>query len=293
VERLGTRNFLSAACYLDESSTLVIEGTENDDHVSVGLSDTGDMIIVDCDGEVSEFGVDEVADVYFRGRWGDDSFVNETDLDCVIRGGLGDDTLVGGDGDDLCRGGQGSDDLFGNLGDDTVRGGAGEDEVHGGDGNDLCRGGLGDDLIYGEDGIDDLYGGFGDDTCEGGVGDDSLHGEAGFDDVSGGEGSDVIDVSECPELVLFRTELDGEGHGSAYFNIISTEEGQQLQIGIYAYVDVVGSYEVYVDDQLVGTLDIEECGGGELELCVPADSIEVHDGSVLHIGDVLEGIVHA
>jgi hypothetical protein len=54
-----------------------------------------------------------------------------------LRGGTGDDSLVGTDGDDRLRGLHGSDTLAGGAGNDTLVGGPGADVLTGGAGNDV------------------------------------------------------------------------------------------------------------------------------------------------------------
>ncbi len=67
----------------------------------------------------------------------------------TLRGGAGNDLLVGGSGDDSLFGGAGADKLLGHLGNDLLNGGPGEDELFGGAGNDVLRGGPGEDLLSG------------------------------------------------------------------------------------------------------------------------------------------------
>ena len=63
----------------------------------------------------------------------------------TLAGGLGNDTIDGGDGNDFLNGdlfrgtstGPGSDQIFGGLGDDTIQGGRGADALSGGEGIDL------------------------------------------------------------------------------------------------------------------------------------------------------------
>lgn len=151
----------------------------------------------------------------------------------VIRGGVGDDTLLGangfdtlggGDGDDIIYGFDGPDIIFGGAGDDLIFAGAGDPELfhrEAGGGFTLVEeifGGAGNDRIYGGDGLDHIYGGTGDDTIfggdgephgnfpfdgspepgfveqlRGGEGQDVIFGEGSADQIDGGDGSDTID----------------------------------------------------------------------------------------------------
>ena len=78
-----------------------------------------------------------------------------TDAVDVIRGGLGNDTLVGAAGNDV---------LNGLAGDDVLRGDDGDDHLTGGDGNDTLLGGAGSDIFVftqgdGADSISDFAAG--------------------------------------------------------------------------------------------------------------------------------------
>jgi Ca2+-binding RTX toxin-like protein len=90
----------------------------------------------------------------------------------LIRGGEGNDTLVGSDGDDRIEGGPGKDHILG---------GAGNDRLSGGGGNDRIEGNGGADRLYGDAGNDMLFGGKGKDYLVGGSGIDSSDGQADTD----------------------------------------------------------------------------------------------------------------
>ena len=72
----------------------------------------------------------------------------------TVKGGSGNNTLIGNGGDDYFSGGNGADKLYGNGGDDTLLGGNGKDILWGGDGDDYLSGGGGDDLLNGGAGRD-------------------------------------------------------------------------------------------------------------------------------------------
>jgi RTX calcium-binding nonapeptide repeat (4 copies) len=78
-----------------------------------------------------------VREIVFRGGDGNDKFNNLTNIDCIARGGLGNDTLYGGSGNDKLYCGSGNDKLYGREGNDALYGGrGGHDELHGGAGDD-------------------------------------------------------------------------------------------------------------------------------------------------------------
>ncbi len=62
--------------------------------------------------------------------------------------------LRGGPGNDLLVGGGGKDSIDGGSGNDVLEGGKGDDEVNGGPGNDIVRGGPGADKLSGGGGFD-------------------------------------------------------------------------------------------------------------------------------------------
>ncbi len=133
----------------------------------------------------------------------------------TLRGGLGDDFLIGGNGDEMLDGGPGFDIIFGLEGDDTLHGGKGDDVLAGWEGDDTLHGGDGDDGLGGNEGDDTLHGGEGDDIISGGDdGTDSVYGEEGDDTIrsmgggdllSGGAGADKF------EFVSFRNSGWHEG----------------------------------------------------------------------------------
>ena len=118
-----------------------------------------------------------------------------------IYGGIGDDTLLGGDGDELHYGGDGNDRssglggedaLYGGNQNDTLYGGADDDAVYGGSHDDLAYGGAGDDSLWGDGSSDTLYGGAGDDSVDGGTSADVLYGGWGEDVLIGGSSNDTL-----------------------------------------------------------------------------------------------------
>ncbi|MGL4491170.1 MAG: M10 family metallopeptidase C-terminal domain-containing protein [Rhizobiaceae bacterium] len=101
-------------------------------------------------------------------------FLTGNDLNNLIEGELGVDTLRGRAGSDLLYGGADADFLYGDAGDDALYGGAGNDLLDGGDGNDIFFGGLGNDTVQGGDGNDTIWTSEGQDTLDGGSGTDWL-----------------------------------------------------------------------------------------------------------------------
>ena len=123
--------------------------------------------------------------------------------DDSINGGTGDDTIYGGDGNDTLDGGKKvrEDEIYGEAGDDLIAGGAGNDTLDGGTGNDTIDGGDGNDLIAGGDGDDLIDGGSGNDVISGGAGNDTIAGGKGDDTIDAGAGNDLIDGGEGNDLI--------------------------------------------------------------------------------------------
>ena len=117
----------------------------------------------------------------------------------VVRGGKGDDTLIGSKGSDLLSGGDGDDVLQGNEGRDILLGGNGDDTLHGNAGNDLIFGQNGNDHLYSGSGMDRMFGGNGDDTLV------SIDADAN-DVLRGGAGNDSFWVDQ--QNVMFGTLSD-------------------------------------------------------------------------------------
>ncbi len=144
---------------------------------------------------------DNVENLYFSEE-SKKSFVGiGNELDNIICGNAGNNSLFGLDGNDsiygcagndLISGGDGIDFIYGDDGNDMLWGGGDYDELYGGNGNDMLAGGAGDDFIYGEDGNDTIYAEAGDDYLDGGDGNDSLYGGSGNNTFNPGNGNDFM-----------------------------------------------------------------------------------------------------
>lgn len=104
---------------------------------------------------------------------------------------------------------------------DTLKGGAGDDIIIGGGGGDTLSGGAGQDLLIGGEGDDDLHGDGGNDFLVGGSGNDTLSGGAGTDtlDYSGLTSGDpagvrvdvALDTSNHGLLNIAKDGLGADG----------------------------------------------------------------------------------
>ncbi|MBR0573433.1 hypothetical protein KB562_04335 [Pasteurella atlantica] len=117
-----------------------------------------------------------------QGGRGDDVIVSSGNKTVYVRGGDGDDTILGGFANDALSGENGNDLIMGNLGDDLIRGHRGNDYLIGNQGNDLIWGGSDDDVLFGGKGNDMLSGDSGDDYLDGEDGDDIVTYSGNFAD---------------------------------------------------------------------------------------------------------------
>ena len=91
----------------------------------------------------------------------------------------------------------------------TLRGGAGNDRIIGGGGNDTLYGDAGLDALFGNDGNDSLSGGADQDYLDGQGGDDTLSGGAEGDILIGGTGADVLDGGSGFDTASYATATAG------------------------------------------------------------------------------------
>ncbi len=147
-----------------------------------------------------------------RGGVGDDVIIGETTGD-TIYGMEGHDLLDGRGGPDSLLGGEGNDTLLGDLGNDTLRGDVGADSLAGGVNNDYLTGGAENDTLDGGSENDSLYGGDGNDQLTGGTASDYLYGEAGADTLQDDDGNDTLGGGAGEDLLVGgqgNDSLDGD-----------------------------------------------------------------------------------
>ena len=185
-----------------QKSPLVINGTAGNDVISVAEL-KGGVVQVTMNDVVLQYSLQSATDMQIFGWAGDDKIyltglvrrvlvdggtgndwidargVASSKATLNLRGGEGNDTIIGGAGHDSLDGGNGDDLLVGSVGNDTLLGGNGNDFLVGGSDNDVLDGGAGDDVLLGGSGNDSLKGGDGNDTLIGGGGTDVLNGGSG------------------------------------------------------------------------------------------------------------------
>lgn len=165
-------------------------------------------------------------------------------------GGFG---VVGGMGDDTLHGGQGSDSLNGGSGEDQLHGGFGDQTLFGASRNDTLWGGYGDQTLFGGSGDDVLYAGRGDQTLIGGSGNDV------FSFGSGGAGNfvvkdlragqDVVSVSRGISGLAVNTALDLAARVTADdrgYAVLDLGAGVTVTLARVAAQDVVAQLDLYL-----------------------------------------------
>jgi Ca2+-binding RTX toxin-like protein len=87
-------------------------------------------------------------------EYSDDKFIGAPGHINIFEGGLGFDSITGGNLGDRLSGGADSDKIDGGRGDDILRGGSAADKLLGGPGRDTLKGGAGTDKLLGGPGRD-------------------------------------------------------------------------------------------------------------------------------------------
>ncbi|WP_425041405.1 calcium-binding protein [Primorskyibacter sp. S187A] len=178
----------------------------------------------------------EVQAIVF-GEGGDDTLIGGAESDDFV-GGTGDDSMFGLDGADFLSGDLGDDTLFGGAGDDDLSGGSNDDDIFGGSGDDVINGDSGADFIRGESGDDTINGGSASDTIDGGSGEenisggssaDVIFGRSGDDFIRGDSGSDTIEGGAGDDTISGSTGNDSINGGSGGDRIFSGANNDTLR----------------------------------------------------------------
>ena len=248
---LEPRMLLAGISFDSATGEVLVVGTNNDDTVLV--TPQNNQVTVSLGNiEQQTFDASSVSAVRFRGLNGNDTFVNNSNLDSFAYGHAGNDVFTGGGGNDRFQGGAGNDTLNGMGANDLLQGNDGDDTILGGDQHDRVRGGAGNDIIKGEAGRDHLSGNDGDDRIEGNDGKDRLFGLDGNDILIGGNDSDRIDGG------LGNDDIQG---GNGYDRLFGQEDDDTIRGGN-------GKDKIYGedgDDTIFGNAgnDLIFGGGGE------------------------------
>lgn len=288
---MESRRLLSADL---ADGVLTIVGTNQSDHVEVGV-DGGSLLVTVNDSPYS-FNLAEVGSIHINAGNGHDTVLvdDAVVIPCLIDGETGDDWLKGGGGDDVIHGDQGKDHIEGSPGNDELYGDNGKDDLDGGYGEDQLDGGNGKDECLGGEDNDTIHGGRGKDHLDGGGGENVLDGDDGADAAVGGLTVDLD--NELKALLIGSSGASGEAeielHGGGH--------GMHVEFEVEVEgADPDATYDVWLDDVLVGQITTDGSGEGELEFkChggepgeagFPDGFPEIGVGSVIRVGTILEG----
>lgn len=129
-------------------------------------------------------------------RYDDQLFADEASRTVTIKGGNGNDAIVGAGVSSKLYGGNGDDKILGRAGTSYLYGEAGNDIMYGGAGKNYLYGGAGHDALQGGGGVNNLYGGAGNDQLLGGSGQNIFYfaslGEMSGDTITNLKGSDKL-----------------------------------------------------------------------------------------------------
>ena len=240
------------------------------------------------------------------------SGANVNVIDETLRGGDGDDFLIGGYGDETLEGGAGADELYavnqfgpfesGRAGDHFALSYEGSDD---GVTIDLATSGASGghaegDIFFGVE-VDQVIGSDHNDRLTGGAGDDTLDGGAGADILSGGAGDDLLRAGDGATASGGGAPTTGGGSGDAgpqalwfnaetnalktwtfddAMNVVETSvEGVDLAPGVDDVIS--GDFDGDGDDDIV-SLDTD---AGELRLWTFQDGLVVGDAVIGHTLD--------
>ena len=194
------------------SDQVVVTTGDGDDNVRISQRDDG-TLDVEVNGESYAMRLTERQELTLRTGGGDDTIIAAPNVtvnlvidagagDDVIRTGMGDDRIFGGDGNDTIETIGGRNDIDGGNGDDTITARDGENIIFGGAGNDVIRAGDGFNFIEGGRGNDEIHSGTGHNIVSGGRGDDAIHVDAGGRNfVYAGLGADTINGVGSNDIV--------------------------------------------------------------------------------------------
>ena len=151
-ESLENRCLLSVSL---SGSTLNIEGTRRGDNIELSIfqvkqgTKTIDMLKVVDNGVTKSFAADPIKLIKINGGNGEDliRLQSSVDINSLIHGGNGKDSLFGGSGNDRIYGDNAKDYIAGGAGNDSLWGGNGKDTLIGNAGNDLLDGGRAKDSV--------------------------------------------------------------------------------------------------------------------------------------------------
>jgi Ca2+-binding RTX toxin-like protein len=158
----------------EKAVNVLLAGGAEDNLIAIALSPDGRSYVIDSTGPLEIGGsvcanppgnpnelvcqAPAIAGFEVNAGAGADRVViaREVPVPATLRGGAGNDELIGGASGDSLIAGAGNDRLVGRAGADSLMGGEGDDRLVGCSGNDLLRGGPGNDELIGGSGANDV-----------------------------------------------------------------------------------------------------------------------------------------
>jgi len=200
LQPLETRVLLSGVTHQLQGTTLSVNGTANDDQITVFAQNNTICIADGQDVIETGIAVSAVTTIRVHGLDGNDTLTVDTNLGSVVS------------------------DMYGDSGNDTLTAGNGHDYLYGGDGNDTLTGGLGNDRLYGQAGVDALYGN---------EGNDLLYIVDNVDSLNGGAGTDVADAQSATSGVTIDMTATGiETFYGSSFDDVATAVGSTANVSL-------------------------------------------------------------
>jgi hypothetical protein len=201
---------------------LHIQGTFGADQITVRQMNNQ----ISINGLAGTFAVGQIQKIEIETFGGNDTILLNSEetpgqqaimIPCLIRGGSGNDGIVGSAAGDVIFGGAGNDQIWAQAGNDYVDGGDGNDILFGSGGNDSLMGDLGCDTAVGGQGYDYIVGGDGNDSLLGGTEADWIDGSAGGDVLKGEAGADYLyDAGSGNSVIDSNTNIRVSGHFGWY-----------------------------------------------------------------------------
>ena len=265
---------------LEGVTTLVVEGSDGPDEISISPAVTEDLPFTHMTVNTGHG-----SNRLHFGRI--DPLVSNL-VETTVNGGNEDDRIWGTFARDVVYGGGGSDRISTGEGDDEIDGGLSADIIYSGRGNDTVRGGGGSDQIYEHSGLNLIYGdGDPPGPLDGQLNHDWLFGGADADTIYGNEGNDVIIGFEGDDLIEGGSEDDdiqgNEGNDTVHAGPgLDTVYGQQGQDEIYGDEGADTLFGGDDRDKIYGGDDRDEISGGD-----ERDTLYGGDG-----GDLIAGNEH-
>jgi Ca2+-binding RTX toxin-like protein len=243
IQLLEERCLLALVVAVDKG-VLLVQGTRGPDQITIDQTDTAIVVTInestfttplkgikslkiwgDAGNDLITLTPVVAKPAEVRGGAGDDTLVGP-DFPCTLLGEAGNDTLRGGAAGDVLAGGPGIDTADYSLRSSSLRislDGKANDGAMAGPGGRPERDNVGNDveIVRGGSGNDQITGNKWANTLVGGAGDDSLYGGAGNDVLSGGDGADLLSGGPDDDLLIAvdldaRDSLDGGDGQDSY-----------------------------------------------------------------------------